>query len=61
VTVGDFDGDGKADVAGRTSGGEWYVARSTGTALTNARWGAWAEAAGWTTYLGDYAPAFVVS
>jgi hypothetical protein len=40
--VGDFDGDGKADIAGRVaSTGEWWVAESTGTGFSNQKWGRW--------------------
>ncbi|MFH0964930.1 MAG: M20/M25/M40 family metallo-hydrolase, partial [Planctomycetota bacterium] len=42
VRAADFTGDGKADIVGRTDGGEWWLAVSTGTGLTNEFWGAWA-------------------
>ena len=39
--------DGKLDVVGRTSGGQWYVGRNTGASFTNVFFGSWNEAAGW--------------
>jgi len=57
VTVGDFDGDGRADLAGRTYTGAWYVARSTGAVLSTSQWGQWNEAAGWTVFSGDFVSA----
>ncbi len=44
VTAGDFDGDGRTDIAGR-AGGQWWVARSTGGAFANQLWGGWADVA----------------
>jgi hypothetical protein len=37
VRVGDFNGDGLDDIAGRYLG-QWWVARSNGTAFTNSNW-----------------------
>jgi hypothetical protein len=57
VAVGDFNGDGRADIAGRVaSTGEWYVAQSTGSSLVSRRWGRWgAGASTWTDVLvGDF-------
>jgi hypothetical protein len=50
VVVGDFDGDQRADIAGRVaSNGDWWVARSTGSGFVNQRWGRWsAGAETWT-------------
>jgi subtilisin-like proprotein convertase family protein len=43
VVVGDFNGDGKADIAGMVSqSGQWWVAQSTGTSFTNKLWTTWA-------------------
>jgi hypothetical protein len=47
VVAGDFDGDGKTDIAGRASNGSWYVARSTGSGFTNQLWGSWSPAVTW--------------
>jgi len=60
VRVGDFDGDGRDDIAGRFAG-EWYVARSTGAAFATSFWERWAEA-DWTVLTGDATgpgPAFI--
>jgi hypothetical protein len=59
VQVGDFNGDGYADLVGRVpSNGEWWVANSTGTALANEYWGRWtAGATTWVDVLvGNFAP-----
>jgi hypothetical protein len=37
----DFDGDGKMDIASRTSYGQWWVGRSTGTRLVTTVWAEW--------------------
>jgi FG-GAP-like repeat len=48
VFHGDFNGDGKQDVAGITSGGRWWVSLSTGTAFTaRTQWGQWSVAGSW--------------
>jgi hypothetical protein len=36
VVVGDFNGDGKMDIAARTGSGSWYFSYSTGTSLVHA-------------------------
>ncbi len=57
VLLGDFNGDGYADLAGRVaSTGDWWVAKSNGTGFVNQRWGRWAAGAGtWTDVLvGDF-------
>ncbi|MDY0170103.1 MAG: VCBS repeat-containing protein, partial [Thermoguttaceae bacterium] len=42
VMAADFTGDGKADIAGRiASTGDWWMAESTGTGFTNAKWTRW--------------------
>ena len=42
------------DLAGLTSGGQWYVATSTGTAFSTASWGLW-SAGDWTDVMsGDF-------
>lgn len=45
--VADFDGDGRDDLAGRVSNGDWWVSRSTGTALQARLWGNWSSTASW--------------
>jgi uncharacterized delta-60 repeat protein len=47
VSGGDFNGDGLADVAGRTSNGQWWVGLNTGSTFAVSQWTAWNEAAGW--------------
>ncbi len=48
VVAGDFDGDGRTDIAGRASSGTWYVALSTGTGFaTSTSWGSWSAAVTW--------------
>jgi hypothetical protein len=48
VQVGDFDGDGRSDLAGRVaSSGDWWVAKSNGDSFTNEKWGRWSTAVGW--------------
>jgi hypothetical protein len=48
IKVGDFDGDGRMDIAGRVQeDGSWWVGRSTGTRFQTARWGAWSTAVSW--------------
>lgn len=55
VRTGDFDGDGRADLAGRTSGGQWWVARSIGTSFSSTAWAPWTESAGWRdVVVGDF-------
>jgi hypothetical protein len=48
VQVGDFDGDGKADIAGRwLQTGQWWTSRSIGSAFTTSMWDAWSPAVTW--------------
>src|SRR5439155_85763 len=48
VQVGDFNGDGKADIVGRyAEGGDWWVALSNGSGFTAARWDTWSTGATW--------------
>jgi hypothetical protein len=56
VFLGDFDGDGRADIAGRRPRtGEWVVSRSTGSSFVTAPFGGRdAFAAGRTFVAGDY-------
>jgi hypothetical protein len=48
VQVGDFNNDGKMDLAGRVDeNGLWWVAQSTGTSFTNQLWTTWNPAFLW--------------
>ena len=57
VRVGDFNGDGRDDIAGRAANsGEWWVALSQpGGGSTNQYWGRWSPGATWTdVQVGDF-------
>jgi hypothetical protein len=57
VQVGDFNGDGASDLAGRIlQNGQWFVAVSNGsTGFSNALWGAWSPAVTWVDVkVGDF-------
>jgi hypothetical protein len=48
VKVGDFNGDGKADIVGRwREGGQWWMAQSTGSAFISSLWTTWSTATAW--------------
>ena len=47
ILVGDFDGDGLDDVAGRASSGTWNVSTSTGSGFTPHNFGGWSTRATW--------------
>jgi uncharacterized protein (TIGR03118 family) len=48
VKIGDFNGDGKADVIGRVqSTGQWWLGASTGSSLTTTLWTTWSSAVTW--------------
>jgi hypothetical protein len=48
VQVGDFNGDGKVDIAGRVQeNGQWWVGLSTGRSFQTALWGGWSPAVSW--------------
>jgi len=54
VLVGDFNGDGRADLVGRNEGA-WWVTRSTGNGFVNEPWGTWSTAVTWEDVLvGDF-------
>jgi hypothetical protein len=57
VQIGDFNGDGKADITGRDPGsGNWWTGISTGSSLTTALWGTWSTAVTWVDVRkGEYA------
>jgi autotransporter-associated beta strand protein len=56
VHVGDFNGDGKADIVGRyLQGGQWYVGISNGTGFTTTLWATWNPAVTWVDVnVGDF-------
>jgi hypothetical protein len=41
VQLGDFNGDGKADVTGRLPDGSWWTGLSNGAAFGTSQWGSW--------------------
>ena len=48
VQVGDFNGDGKADIAGfDPATGQWWLALSTGQAFQTVPWAAWKRRPQW--------------
>lgn len=49
VRAADFNGDNKADIAGRNQKGEWLVAISNGSSFTSTKWGTWDPSAASTT------------
>jgi autotransporter-associated beta strand protein len=56
VKVGDFNGDGKMDIAGRVlQTGEWWVGLSTGSSFTTTRWAIWNPNVTWVDVnVGDF-------
>jgi hypothetical protein len=55
VGAGDFTGDGKQDLLGRTSSGQWWVAVSNGSNFSNELWTAWNPGATWVdVQTGDF-------
>jgi hypothetical protein len=54
VRVGDFNGDGNDDIAGR-AGGQWWLGISNGSKFTTSYWGSWSNEVNWTEVLvGDF-------
>jgi hypothetical protein len=55
VFHGDFNGDGKQDVAGIDSSGQWWVSLSTGTSFTpRTQWAQWSIPSSWSKlFVGD--------
>jgi hypothetical protein len=50
VQVGDFNGDGKADITGRVlQNGQWWAALSTGSTFQNSLWATWNPNVAWTS------------
>jgi hypothetical protein len=56
VHVGDFNGDGKADLAAReVNTGQWWVALSDGSSFTTSMWTQWNPIANWVdVQVGDF-------
>jgi hypothetical protein len=56
VQVGDFNGDGEADITGRwLQGGEWWTGLSNGSAFTTSKWETWSTAVNWVDLrVGDF-------
>jgi hypothetical protein len=56
VRQGDFSGDGRLDLIGRTPAGQWWISEQTEYGLfTNRPFGSWNEAEGWRDVLtGDF-------
>jgi hypothetical protein len=56
VRTGDFNGDGKTDIAGRDPGtGIWWVGLSTGTSFTTTAWVTWSTNVTWVDVrVGDF-------
>jgi hypothetical protein len=48
VRAGDFNGEGRLDIAGRNlSTGQWYVGRTTGSSFFTTLWATWSPAVTW--------------
>jgi len=48
VQIGDFNGDGLADITGRDLGsGNWWTGLSNGSAFTTSKWASWSTAVTW--------------
>jgi autotransporter-associated beta strand protein len=56
VRVGDFNGDGKADITGRwLEGGQWWTDLSNGSAFVSTLWDTWSTSATWINVrVGDF-------
>jgi hypothetical protein len=56
LKVGDFNGDGKADITGRVlQSGEWWTGISTGTSFTASLWTTWSPNVTWVdVQVGDF-------
>jgi hypothetical protein len=56
VVTGDFNGDGRTDIAGRDpQTGNWWVGISNGSSFTTSRWTTWSSAATWVDIkVGDF-------
>lgn len=57
IVAGDFNGDGRTDIAGRTAGGQWWAAMANSTTLgfTNSILGGWSTSVSWgSLVVGDF-------
>jgi hypothetical protein len=56
VRVGDFNGDGKADIVGRwLQAGQWWAALSIGTSFNSTAWATWSTGVSWVdVQVGDF-------
>jgi hypothetical protein len=55
VITGDFNGDGKSDIAGRNFAGQWWVGVSDGSSFTNQLWTTWNPNVTWVdVHVGDF-------
>jgi cyclophilin family peptidyl-prolyl cis-trans isomerase len=57
IVSGDFNGDGKTDIAGRTAAGQWWAAIANADSLgfTNTLIGGWSTAVSWNSVnVGDF-------
>lgn len=56
VQSGDFNGDGRPDVAGRVSQtGQWWISLSNGSSSITSLWTTWSTAVTWVdTHVGDF-------
>ncbi len=55
VRAGDFDGDGRTDIAGRDASGSWQVALSSGAGFVSQPWWSWATGVSWQdVVVGDF-------
>jgi hypothetical protein len=54
--VGDFNGDGRDDIANYyASTAAWWISRSTGSGFTTTKWADYTTTSGWTNRLvGDF-------
>lgn len=48
VLTGDYNGDGKQDILGRTATGQWWLSQSNGSRFSTRAIASWVESAGWT-------------
>jgi hypothetical protein len=55
VKVGDFNGDGRDDIIGRTASGQWWLARSNGAGFVMSPHATWSGTAVWVNVnVGDF-------